>query len=648
MVAVTTLEADLCVVGGGIAGICTALAAARNGARVVLIQDRSVLGGNASSEIRMHMVGASCSGKRPGARESGIIDELRVEDAVRNPQRSPHLFDLLLYDKVISEPNITLLLDTACVGCSVVRPALGEHPGSDHGQNPDAPHAPPGSIKRITQVRALRNMTEEEFVVRARFFADCSGDSRLGLEAGADLRTGREGQHEFDELLAPEKPDAHTLGSTILFMAREHDRPMPFKAPDWVRHFEEEELRLRSHSELEFGYWWIEWGGHLDTIRDSPTTIRHELLRITLGMWDHVKNHCSGRGSVPRAAYDKAAEGFAAAVAQQDPTNWALEWVGFLPGKRESRRLMGHQVLTQQDVQSGRVFDDQVAYGGWWLDLHPPRGVDAIDEYPCQQHPVDHLYTIPLRALISRNVENLLFAGRNISATHVAFSSTRVMATCALVGQAAGTAAAIAIGRDIQRAWDLTKPPLIGEVQQTLLKDGAFLIGLTNQDPRDKARLAQVVACSETEDGAAGQVLNGILRVTHPDLHPCLPEATNQWTSCSLPAWIELAWETPQTISEVHLTFDTGFQRELTLTMSDRYNARMIRGPQPETVRDYRLELYTPLSEGEPDTILHVRNNYLGMRVHKLTETRALSALRLVVEKTHGAPEARIFEIRAY
>jgi hypothetical protein len=648
MVSVENLETDLCVVGGGIAGVCAALAAARNGARVVLIQDRSVLGGNASSEIRMHMVGASCSGKRPGARESGLIDELRVEDAVRNPQRTPSLFDLLLYEKIVSEPNITLLLDTACIGCSTTRRSLGDR------LRPDGTTAPPtvplsnGPTGFITQVRALRNSTEEEFAIHARFFADCSGDSRLGLEAGADFRRGREGQDEFGEPLAPKSADNYVLGSSIMLMAREHDRPMPFIPPHWVRPFSEDDLRLRSHMELDYGYWWIEWGGHLDTIKKSPTTIRHELLRIALGVWDHVKNHCPRQEAVPRGTYDKAVGGLADTVAEQDPANWALEWVGFLPGKRESRRLMGHHILTQGDVQAGRLFDDQVAYGGWWLDLHPPMGVDAIDKVPCEQNPVDHLFSIPLRALISRNVDNLLFAGRNISATHVAHSSTRVMATCAVIGQAVGTAAAIALRRKVERVSELTDQPLIREVQQTLLKDGAYLIGVTNNDPYDKARCAMVDASSETEDGAANQVLNGTQRATHPELHPCLPEATNRWTSRSLPAWIELAWETPQTISEVHLTFDTGFQRELTLTMSDRYNARMIRGPQPETVRDYRLELYTPLSGGEPDTVLHVRDNYLGKWVHKLPEPRALSALRLIVEKTNGAPKARIFEIRAY
>ena len=620
----TILQTDLCVVGGGIAGVCTALAAARNGARVVLIQDRSVLGGNASSEVRMHMVGASCSGQRPGARESGIIDELRVEDAVRNPHRSPHLFDLLLYDKVISEPNITLLLDTACVGCSTT---------SNDQQD---------LAKRITQVQALRNSTEESFIIEAPLFADCSGDGRLGLEAGADWRMGREGRNEFGESLAPEQADACTLGSSILFMAREYDRPMPFQAPDWVRRFTEEELQLRSHTELDFGFWWIEWGGHLDTIENNPA-IRHELLRIALGMWDHVKNHCTREEAVPRESYDKAAKG--TSFQAQDPTNWALEWVGFLPGKRESRRLLGPYVLTQQDIQAGRVFEDQVAYGGWWLDIHPPLGVDAVEEFPCIHNPVDHLYSIPLRALCSRSVENLLLAGRNISATHVAFSSTRVMATCALVGQAAGTAAAIALRERVGRTSSLARSPLIEQIQQTLLRDGAYLLGLANSDRLDKARQALVFASDEAEDGAASQVTNGVTRVTSPELHPGLPLATNRWTSQGLPAWIELRWDEPQTISEIHLTLDTGFQRELTLTMSDRFSARMVRGPQPETVKEYRLSFDEKPGQ---DHGLQIHDNYLGRRVHKLPGPVLTSSLRLVVEATHGAPQARVFEIRVY
>jgi len=400
------------------AGVSAALAAARNGARVVLLERRSVLGGNASSEIRMHIVGASCSGRRPGARESGIIEELRLEDAVHNPQRSPFMFDLLLYDKVRREPNILLLLDTDLTGC------LTENT--------------PGG-RSIRSVSATRSMSEDKFLIEASIFLDCTGDGRLGAESGADCRMGRESRSEYGESLAPEQADACTLGSTILFQARKHPHPMPFTAPPWARRFSEEDLRLRSHRELDYGYWWVEWGGTLDTIKDGDR-IRHELLAIALGVWDHIKNGCQATGD-PAAEYEKWMDG---GSPPESADNWALEWIGMLPGRRESRRLLGSYVLTEQDLLQGRTFEDDVAYGGWWIDLHPPLGVDAVAEYPCRQVEVPYLYGIPLRSLYSRNVGNLFFAGRNISASHVALASTRVMATCSVMGQAVGTAAAIA------------------------------------------------------------------------------------------------------------------------------------------------------------------------------------------------------------
>jgi hypothetical protein len=209
------LEADVVVVGGGMAGVCAAIAAARNGASVVLIQDRPVLGGNSSSEIRMHIVGADCSGGRKDtdARETGILEELRLECAVRNPQRSASMWDLLLYEWVRREPNITLLLNTSCVGVQTA------------------------SENRIAAVIALRNSTEDLFAVKGKIFIDCSGNGRLGVEAGADFRVGREGRDEFGESLAPPKPDDKTMGSSILFITRKYDRPMPFKPPDWIRKF---------------------------------------------------------------------------------------------------------------------------------------------------------------------------------------------------------------------------------------------------------------------------------------------------------------------------------------------------------------------------------------------------------------------------
>jgi hypothetical protein len=592
------LHTDFVVVGGGLAGVCAALAAARNGANVVLLQDRSVLGGNASSEIRMHTVGADIHGRRPGARESGLIEELRLEDAARNPHRSYSQWDLLLYEKVMAEPNLTLLLDTVCTGCTT--------------------EILPGGQRRITAIEAVRHPTEDMFTIRAGFFADCSGDGRLGAEAGADFTVGREAKTDHGEPLALDVADRQTLGSSILFTARRHDTPQPFQTPPWVRRFQKHEFKFRPIDGFEYGYWWAEWGGQLDTIKDNPA-IRHELLRIALGLWDYVKNS----GEHP------------------DSAHWALEWVGALPGKRESRRFLGPHVLTQQDLEAGRDFPDTVAYGGWPLDLHPPSGIDATEEAPCRHIHLKHLYSIPLRALYSRNVANLFFAGRNISATHVAFASTRVMATCAVMGQAIGTAAALAVPAGTRSIAQHFTPAELTRLQQRLLRDDAFLPGLRNADPGDLTRAAAITASSETPGGPAAQIADGVTRELLTTLGPWADGATHRWESASLPAWIELTWPAPMTLSEIHLTFDSGFQRELTLTASDSANRKVVRGPQPELVRDYEI-----LLDGRP--VVTVANNTLRKRVHRLPVPASARCLRLVVKSTHGVPQARVFEVRAY
>ncbi|MDB6166204.1 MAG: dependent oxidoreductase family protein [Lacunisphaera sp.] len=591
------IETDFVIVGGGLAGVCAALAAARNGIRVVLVQDRSVLGGNASSEVKMHIVGADCHGTRPGARESGLIEELKLEDAVRNPHRSYSQWDLLLYEKIVLESRITLLLDTDCTGCVV------------EGD---------GKQRRIVAVKAVRNSTEDDFVLRAKFFADCSGDSRLGLEAGADYVIGREAKETYDEPLGLATADVMTLGASILFTARCYAEPQPFLAPAWARRFQKHEFRHRPIKGYEYGYWWSEWGGQLDMIKDAPA-IRHELLRIALGIWDYIKNS----GDHPDAA------------------NWALEWVGPIPGKRESRRLLGPHVLTQNDVVNGRIFPDQVAFGGWWLDLHPPTGLDAIDEPPCEQVHFPHLYSISLRSLYSRNVANLFMAGRNISASHVAFASTRVMGTCATMGQAVGTAAALAVQEKLDRSSSLIESTMINQLQQRLLKDDAFLPGLANNDPSDLARQARVAASSETKDGAAPNVIDGFARELPSHLGAWADGGTHFWQSATLPAWIELAWPEPVRISEIHLTFDSGFQRELILSASDSISQKTIRGPQPELVDRYNVA-----ADGK--IIVSVDGNSLRKRIHRLPAPLTVARLRIGIISAHDLAAARLFEVRVY
>ena len=608
------LSCDVLVAGGGPAGVPAALAAARCGARVILCQDRAVLGGNASSEVRMHIVGADASGGRgtelaTECREGGIIEEIRLETSVRNPQRSASMLDLILYEKCRAEPNLTLLLNTAVDGATV-------------------------EGNRITRATALRQSTEDRFDIDARIFVDCTGDGRLGLEAGAPYREGRESKQEFGEPRAQDMVDDKSLGSTLLFQARRHDHPMPYVPPAWVRRFGEEDLKLRPHGTagidrgLEYGYWWVEWGGTLDTVKDNET-IRDELLAIMLGVWDHIKNN-----------------------GDHGATNWALDWFGFLPGKRESRRFIGQHILTETDLLDSRRFDDAIAFGGWSLDTHPPEGVDAVDEPPCDQPKSEHIYDIPLRSCVSRDVANLMFAGRNISATHVGFSSTRVMATCAVIGQGAGTAAAWAAAHDSDTIDLATSPRAMHAIRQRLLRDDAFLIGATNEDPHDVARSAAVTSSSATVEGAADNVLSGQTRAVH-GIWGAAPErarpGSHRWMSDAaqgLPAWIELRWEQPVWLARLQFVFDTGMHRVLTLSHSDAYVQRMQYGiAQAETVRDYTVEAEI---DGVWSELARATGNFARCVVHDLDTPVEASALRLLVTATNGLDHARLCELRAY
>ena len=603
-----TLECDILVAGGGIAGVCCALAAARLGARVILCQDRSVLGGNASSEVRMHIVGATGLGGgvelENELREGGIIEELRLDLAVQNPQRSPAMMDLLLYDKCRLEPNLTLHLNTTVVS-AVVEDGI------------------------IREVHAERPSTEEVVTIRAKTFVDCTGDGRLGVEAGAPFMRGRESKARFGESLALDEADTKTLGSSIMFQARKHAQPMPFTAPPWARRFEADDFKLRPYAQsgfdlgLEYGYWWIEWGGCLDTIKDNEA-IRDELLAITLGVWDFVKN---------RSGVDAA--------------NWALEWIGFLPGKRESRRFIGQHILTENDLISSRSFPDAIAHGGWPIDTHPPEGVDAPELPPCTQHHLPFIYDIPLRCCVSAGPRNLMFAGRNISATHIAFASTRVMATCAVIGQGVGTAAALALRQSVHTADIASDAELVHAIQQQLLKDDCHLIGVANDDDGDLVcQASEIIASGSKSDSGPEKIRSGLTRVVSSVPPERLQVGAQRWMSDSLPASLEIRWEAPVSLREVVLIFDTGLHRLLTLSMADGYTQKMLWGrPQPETVRDYTLSIET--AEGWRD-IVKIKDNYQRRRSHVFDQKDAVTALCIRVAATNGIDHARIVEVRAY
>lgn len=633
------LETQILVAGGGLAGVCAAVSAARNGARVILLQDRPVLGGNASSEVRMHAMGADGGGHRGKAletevREGGLMEEIRLETVARNPQRCSNMLDLILYEKCRAEENLTLLLNTTLTAVQL-------------------------EGDRIVSATAMRESTEDSFTIHAEVFMDCTGDGRLGIEAGAQVMLGREARDEFDESSAQDEHDSKSLGNSLLFTARDMGKPMSFIAPKWAKHFTEEDLKFRGHRTWEYGYWWIEFGGLKNTIKDNEE-IRDELLAILMGVWDHIKNS----GNHPESA------------------NWALDWFGFLPGKRESRRFHGRHVLNQNDLEQAFDFPDVVAYGGWSMDTHPPEGIYGKDKNPCHQPHTPYIYGIPLRSLMSSNIANLMFAGRNIAATHMAFSSTRVMATCAVMGEGIGTFAAVALQAGVSIDKAVHSEQLVRKTQRTLLEADVHLPGVSLgraarllagvgargnghngwtveqppatgpriiDDEENLARLAVVIASSEQPGGEAENVLDGETRSTHgewgarPDL--AVP-GTHRWMSQPEDAtpWLELAWEQPVNLARIVLILDTGMHRVLTLSMSKRDIANMIWDLQPETLRDFRLLADTGTGFAE---IAKVQGNY-QRRVQLDCAAQGVQRLRIEVDATNGLDHARIMAIRCY
>ncbi len=456
------LETGLTVVGGGLAGVCAAITAARAGASVVLVQDRPVLGGNASSEVRLWVLGATShlGNNNRWSREGGLIDELLVENLWRNPEGNPLLFDVLLLEKVRAEPNLTLLLNTAI-------------------------HEVVKDGEAITAVRGFNAQDSTVYEIRSPLFCDASGDGVVGFLAGAAFRMGAEAKEEFDEGLAPDAAYGELLGHTIYFYSKDAGRPVTFVPPAFALQDITAIPRWKNIKAGDMGsrFWWLEYGGRHDTVHDTEA-IKWELWKVVYGVWNHIKNS----GQFPEAA------------------NLTLEWVGTVPGKRESRRFEGPVILTQRDVVEARTWDDAVAFGGWSLDLHPADGVYSARP-GCNQFHARRPYQIPYRCLFSRNIPNLFLAGRIISVSHVAFSSTRVMATCAHGGQAVGMAAARCLREGLRPA-DLLAAPRMAALQADLLRSGQHLPGLCYRDAEDLVTQGRLTASStlrlarlEADDG---------------------------------------------------------------------------------------------------------------------------------------------------
>ncbi|GGF49297.1 FAD-dependent oxidoreductase [Echinicola rosea] len=427
----TTEYSDIVIVGGGLSGVCAAITAARQGCKVTLIQDRPVLGGNASSEVRLWALGATShmGNNNRWAREGGIVDEIMVENTFRNKEGNPVLFDTVVLDKVMAEPNISLYLNTTVF------------------------HIAKADDRTIEKVIAFNSQNSTLYNFTARQFIDASGDGIVSYMSGVPYRIGAESPEELGEGLAPDVEDyGELLGHTLFFYSKKTEKPVKYVAPDYAI---KDTSQIPGVKNVEVGdhgckLWWFEYGGRKDTIHDTEE-IKHELWKVAYGIWNYIKNS----GKFTEADY------------------YTLEWVGLIPGKRESRRFEGEYMLKQEDLVHQLAHEDAISFGGWAMDLHPADGVYS-DKPSCTQWHTKGVYSIPYRCYVPKSIDNLLLTGRIISASHVAFGSTRVMATCAHGGQAVGMAAAHVIKYDVSPR-ELLEKHKLKKLQQDLVATGHYI-----------------------------------------------------------------------------------------------------------------------------------------------------------------------------
>ena len=439
---------DVVVVGAGPGGLGAAFAAARTGSRVALVHDRPVLGGNSSCELGVGTDGAAGShpNRKLNSRESGLCEEANLlcgGTAERTLSAA--------YRQMASrEPNLSVFANS--------RVLSAEKDGSS-----------------IAAVIARDTLTGVRTRYRAKIFIDGTGDGWVGFFAGADYMYGREARSEYDEWPAPEKRDDLTMSGCLMdkvcaYRYEQRDTDVPYVPPDWAKVLPPDFTRKVKNLSPA---WWIEHGGRFDDLKD-PERARDELVRISFAYWGWLKNESDLKDKATRAE---------------------LTFVPFMNGRREGLRLVGDYVLTANDALEGRMFDDRISYGGWPLDTHDPLGMEnPHGNGYWKHHPGVPEYSIPYRCLYSKNVPNLMFAGRCVSVTHIALGSVRVEATLFTLGQAAGTAAALALKSGLSpREYGCRH---IRDLQQRLLKDDQFIPNLRNEDPFDLARTAHVTATS--------------------------------------------------------------------------------------------------------------------------------------------------------
>ncbi|OON96732.1 MAG: pyridine nucleotide-disulfide oxidoreductase [Candidatus Epulonipiscioides saccharophilum] len=590
---------DFIVVGGGMSGICAAISAARNGVKTALVHNRPVLGGNASSEVKVSINGAGRVGNFRHAMESGVILEILLKNKKFNVGHSFNILDHINWEFVKNESNIDLYLNTSMMSADVEN-------------------------DKIKSIKVFQVTTQKEFELAADLFCDTTGDANLAYESGADYTIGHEARSTYNESLAPEEATEHTMGSTLLFTTRDLGKPVKFKCPEWAYKMTKEYIGKRCVHELSNGYWWCEVGGdgELSTTEDAEE-IRDELIKYAYGIFDYIKNS----GDYPEAE------------------NLMLDWFGAVPGKRESRRIIGDYVLNQNDLEAHKRFSDTVAYGGWSMDDHIVGGIRAKvwekahknDEGGSIWHPVTDVYTIPYRSLYSRNIKNLYAGGRCFSVSHMAMSSTRVIGTCSVIGQAIGTGAAIAtkykiLPREVNEH--------MKELQQLLIKDDAYLPFIKTEDKEDLISNTdcKITASSYQENCGPEMVNSDFARRIYDD--------ENAWVSQQMAEdgeFIKVDFEKTTQIKEIVLRFDPDFNRTVATSIAETHRNRQVEEMPYQLVRDYKIEFF---KDGEKVKELEVDDNYQRVNEHYVELN--VDSIKITVLKNYGDPYARICDLRVY
>ena len=450
---VTRIDADFVIAGGGIPGVCAAIQAARMGLKTALINNRPFFGGNGSGEIMINICGATGTQEfNQHARETGVIEELITENIQRNPNGNRWIWDSVVLEKLYEEENIMLFPNTTI---------------DEVNMNGNS----------IEYIGGTQSTNEKRFNFYAPIFMDDTGDGTVAYLSGAEYHYGREGKAEFGERIAPDKADNSVLPSTMVFFSEKRDHKVPYKAPSFATDFTKTDVfKYREIPEDAFDQfvWFYEIDGNLNQIDDAEEILKHH-KQFVYGIWDYVKN--SGKF---------------------DADNHELSYVAPIMGKREGRRFIGDYILTEKDLGEQRDFDDVVGHGGWSIDLH------AIDGFYSKEiinrHIfLDGIYQIPYRAGYSKDTKNLFLAGRCMSASHVAFGSTRVMATLATTAQANAVAAFLC------KKYNCTPRDIytdhLKELQMILLKYDQHVIGKKYEDTENLATKAKVKVSSVRDIG---------------------------------------------------------------------------------------------------------------------------------------------------